>query len=343
MKQSLLILLALFTSTVLLAQAAPTINILDSGRKVSLRGLSVVDNNTIWASGNAGTVVRSTDGGKTFTWMQVPGFEQRDFRDIEAFDANTAVLMAAEPAQILRTTDGGNTWKVVFTDTSKGMFLDAMAFADDKKGMVVGDPIDRKAYLATTKDGGQSWQPVNTKDYPTLWEKEAFIASSGTNIQVLNNKPEYVMVTGGESSRMIVNKKYDGLPISGGKESTGANSVAVSPSGDYAVVVGGDYTKGRVNTGNCILVDIYEKTTDAYGQKHKFNQCVVNPHGYRSCVIYVDEHTLYTCGLSGVDMSTDGGSSWELISASSFHVVQKAKKGNAVFLAGSGGKIAKIQ
>jgi hypothetical protein len=33
---------------------------------------------------------------------------------------------------------------------------------------------------------------------------------------------------------------------------------------------------------------------------------------------------------------------WEMISTQSFHVCQKAKKGNKVFLAGSNGKIAML-
>src|SRR5579875_2921045 len=97
-----------------------TVNILTSGNKTSLRGLSVVNDNVLWASGSNGTVARSVDGGKTFQWLTVKGFEQRDFRDIEAFDDNSAIIMAiAEPAIILKTKDGGKTWKRMFEDTTK--------------------------------------------------------------------------------------------------------------------------------------------------------------------------------------------------------------------------------
>ena len=50
------------------------INILDSGRKTSIRGLSVVDDNIVWASGSNGIVARSVDGGKTFEWLTVAGY-----------------------------------------------------------------------------------------------------------------------------------------------------------------------------------------------------------------------------------------------------------------------------
>src|SRR5919197_5393635 len=93
------ILFVLIVTTATKTYAQPTINILDSARKTSLRGLSVVDDNIVWASGSNGTVAKSLDGGKTFAWITVQGYEQRDFRDVEAFDANTALIMAiAEPA-----------------------------------------------------------------------------------------------------------------------------------------------------------------------------------------------------------------------------------------------------
>jgi len=40
---------------------------------------------------------------------------------------------------------------------------------------------------------------------------------------------------------------------------------------------------------------------------------------------------LVTCGTSGIDISTDGGKNWNLISKESFHVVQKAKKATQFF------------
>ncbi|MBS1932989.1 MAG: oxidoreductase, partial [Bacteroidetes bacterium] len=116
--------------------------LVSAANKTSLRGLSVVSNKIIWVSGSKGTVGRSTDAGKTWQWMTVKNFETKDFRDIEAFDKNTAVIMAiAEPAVILKTTDGGKNWKTVFTDSTKGIFLDAMEFWNDVSGIAVGDPI----------------------------------------------------------------------------------------------------------------------------------------------------------------------------------------------------------
>ena len=49
------------------------IRILSSGKHVSLRGLSAVNNHIIWVSGTSGTVGLSVDGGKTGNGCVYPG------------------------------------------------------------------------------------------------------------------------------------------------------------------------------------------------------------------------------------------------------------------------------
>lgn len=312
------------------ATPAQSIALLTSGTKTSLRGLSVVNDDVIWVSGSAGHVGRSTDGGKTWQWTVVKGFEKRDFRDIEAFNATTAIVIAiAEPANILKTTDGGQTWKTVFTDTTKGMFLDAMDFVSNKKGIVVGDPIGGKAFLATTDDGGESWAPF-TGVTINVQEGEAFFAASGTNI-LYQPKGLFSLVSGGKASRLLDPRNTQTLAIIQGREMTGANSIATWKK--QAAIVAGDYENNKDTTQNCVL--------SADGMRTWYTP-TTRPHGYRSCVAYITGSRLITCGTSGVDISTDSGMNWQLISTESYNVCQKAKKGKAVFLAGGGGRIARL-
>src|SRR4051812_35283116 len=112
------------------AAHAQKIQMLSTGSRASLRGLSAVSERTVWVSGNEGTVGRSTNGGKTWEWITVPGYESKDFRDIEAFDASTAVVMASgeEPGLVLKTVNGGKTWKKVDENATPGIFPDGMEF-----------------------------------------------------------------------------------------------------------------------------------------------------------------------------------------------------------------------
>lgn len=317
---------------------AQKIQMLTNKDAVSIRGLSVVDDKIIWASGSNGMVARSADSGKTWKWMQVPGFEKADFRDIEAFDAATAIIMAiAEPAYILKTHDGGNTWRKVFVDDRKGMFLDAMEFWNEESGIVIGDPVNGKIFVARTFDGGETWQQLPENNLPAGEKGEAMFASSGTNIRAISLS-EAAFVTGGTKARFFIRDKKTDLPLMQGKETTGANSLAVYKNkkrkpAKHMVTVGGNFSADTIAADNCAI------TADA-GNTWTIPQ--TPPHGYRSCVEYITAKHLITCGTSGVDISTDGGLNWQLISKESFHVCRKAKKGNTVFLAGRGGRIAKL-
>ena len=81
--------------------------------EASLRGLCAVDTDVAWASGSAGTVLRTINGGATWQrrFINHPGADELDYRDVQAFDADRAlVLSAGLPARIYRTTDGGESW-----------------------------------------------------------------------------------------------------------------------------------------------------------------------------------------------------------------------------------------
>ena len=336
-------LVVLINLSLAVAAQTPSIQVLESGKKISIRGLSVVSDEVIWASGSKGSVARSIDGGKTFTWTTVPGYEKNDFRDIEAFDKNTAIIMAiTEPAALLKTTDGGQSWKKVFEDTTKGAFFDAMDFSSKKIGRLVGDPINGKIFLALTLDGGDTWEVGSPrpggKGLPAH-EGEAFFASSGSNLKMHSfGYNHFLLASGGKVARLFHNMGSDTLPILQGQQSTGANSLALYKE-KSGFIVGGDFTKDTISKGNSVFF-----TLDVRNRYKPIAYTIPQtpPHGYRSCVIYLTKNNLLTCGTSGVDISKDGGNNWELISKESYHVCQKAKKGNAVFLAGSNGRIAKL-
>jgi len=311
---------------------AQTVQLLTSGTKTSIRGLSVVDDKTVWVSGSNGTVGRSLDGGTNWKWMTVKGFEKTDFRDIEAFDKTTAVIMGiAEPAYILRTIDGGDTWQLVFENKTKGMFLDAMEFWNEQAGIVIGDPINGHFFIARTFDGGQSWQGIPENLSPVADSGEACFASSGTNIRKLTKK-EAVFITGGLVSHVQVRNKKIRLPLIDGKETTGANSIAVKNKKTW-MVVGGDFNTKDSSTKNAVISFDGGKT---------FVLPDVPPTGYRSCVEFLKKKQWITCGLNGVDITNDDGKTFSNISKEGFHVLRKAKKGKTVYFAGGGGRIGKM-
>lgn len=322
-----------------------SIKILSQKKGVSIRGLAVPNQNTIWASGSKGSIAISVNGGTNFEWKQVKGYENRDFRSIHAWDEKEAIIVAiAAPAIILKTKDGGTSWYKVFENADTLMFLDAIHFKDASNGLVVGDPISNHIFLLSTIDKGENWNEIPSSYFKTPLEKgEAFFASSGSNIAQLS-KDDF-LVSGGLRSRLWINGEAKDIPILQGGISTGANSIAISPNGNHIMIVGGDFMKDTSRLKNAVGLKLFIKpNSNQKWQAEKIPYWKIEehtgfPNGYRSGVEYVSHTILISCGTSGVDISKNNGKSWNLLSTESFHVVRKQPNTKAVFLAGGGGRI----
>ena len=321
-------------SVISVTAKAQTVSILTSGRSTSIRGLSVVDDQVAWVSGSKGFVGITTDAGKTWAWQQVKGFEKSDFRDIEAFSGKEAIIMSSgTPALILKTTDGGASWKVNYRQADSIYFLDAMDFADKRHGFILGDPIKGKFLLLETKDAGETWAPV--ANAPVALPDEAAFAASGTCLRV--NKANVTIVTGASKSRLLMSPTRDmvwvdqTLPLTNGAPSRGAFSVAYGKH--ETVIVGGNYAKDK-RTDSVVYVISNIKT------KPQRYMPQAGPQGYQSGVEYLGGDTYLATGTPGSNLTTDGGRTWRQVDTTSFNVCRKAKRGNWILLAGEGGKVA---
>ncbi|MGA8940832.1 MAG: hypothetical protein WB439_16840 [Acidobacteriaceae bacterium] len=137
-----LLLLAILTTT---AQAQWTLQ--QSPTTADLRGIDNVSPGIAWASGTNGTVLRTEDAGHLWQVCTIPpNAAHLDFRGIQAFDANTAIVMSSgkgDQSRLYKTTDGCQTWTLLFTNPDKDGFFDAIA-ADSKQLWILGDPVDGK-------------------------------------------------------------------------------------------------------------------------------------------------------------------------------------------------------
>jgi photosystem II stability/assembly factor-like uncharacterized protein len=331
----------LLSSTIVRAQSK-SVTIVDSGQACSIRGMSIPDNHIIWLSGSNGHVARSTDAGNTWKWMLVNGYEKTDFRDIHAFDSNTAVIMGiGNPAYILKTRDGGQTWKLVYRKAQIGMFLDALDFLNDHEGICIGDPIEvekgkRSFVVIRTNDGGDTWKGDPADRLPQAAEGEAIFSASGTNIALLNHKQyDYAFISGGTVSSLYLVRRSGQptqvypLPMIKGKESMGAFSMATDGKKKF-YCGGGDYKAPDSLTGNLTW------TTDN-GRTWR-TPTLEPPWGYRSCIRMISGKRLIACGTNGVDLCKDPNK-WERISTEGFNVCMPSPNKKLIFLGGDKGKI----
>jgi photosystem II stability/assembly factor-like uncharacterized protein len=298
--------------------------------KASLRGLSPVSGQVCWASGSAGTWLKTTDGGQTWTHGVIAGLDTVDFRSIHAFDEHTAVFASAgQPAVIFRTSDGGASWQKVHEERVAAAFFDGISFSGRKHGFVIGDPVDGRWMILETKDGGLSWSPFAT--LPNAESGEAAFAASASSL--VANKTSLVFGTGGPVSNLHFYRFGSGswtkkkTPMLQGESSQGIFAIAYTEAG--LVAVGGDYTKLEDREQNA---SIY---TDG-----SFQSPEAAPSGYRSGVAYWKKKNLTVAvGPSGSDFSKDGGRRWENFSDTGYHAVKISKRQDAIWASGSGGRI----
>lgn len=322
-----------------LCSYAQSIVSLQSGRKTSIRGLSVVSNSVAWISGSNGWTALSSDAGKSWKWNQIPGYEKFDFRDIEAFSAANAIIVSAgSPAVVLLTTDSGSNWKEVYRNDSPDIFLDGMDFWDPKNGIIYGDPIKSKMQLLKTSDSGMSWQNISHNLNVSLIEGEASFAASGTAIRCLKKGKTFI-ATGGIQSRIFVSEDFGNswevypCPIIQGKSSTGPFSIAfLKPK--KGIAAGGDYQQDTLSANNLLLTKNGGRT---------WIKPEIGARGYKSAIEYISSKKIIATGTSGTDISNDGGKIWTRVSNEGYNSVRKAKSGSWVLLTGSNGKISELR
>jgi photosystem II stability/assembly factor-like uncharacterized protein len=315
---------------------AQHITLLQQGKPTSIRGLSVLDDSVAWVSGSKGYIAKTTNGGKTWAWQQLKGYERSDFRGIQAFSAKEAIIMSSgTPALVLKTIDGGNTWIEKYRNTDTTYFLDAMDFADAKHGYILGDPIGNKFVLLETNDSGDTWNKFKTQ--PNALTGEAAFAASNTCLRVEDGN--IVIVTGGKYCRKLTLNKNTpdawqsrDLDIIHGRSSQGAFSTA---RGSCDIVVGGDY-QNDTRTDSVAEYWCYNGTYA--GGPMRLSK--TPPSGYQSSVEYIKDNIFLSTGTPGTNITIDSGQTWAKIDTVSFNVCRKAKHGTLVLLAGNEGKIA---
>ena len=118
-----------------------------TGSTAQFRGLSAVSKDVAWVGGTEGQVLRTVDGGKHWQNVSPPGAGALQFRDVEAFDAQRAVVLSigtGEDSRIYRTVNGGKSWTETFRNADANAFYDCFAFNDHKHGRALSDPVDGK-------------------------------------------------------------------------------------------------------------------------------------------------------------------------------------------------------
>jgi photosystem II stability/assembly factor-like uncharacterized protein len=337
-------LLLLLITTLVTKKIQAQFDIEDSNTTAGLRGIHNVGGGVAWASGTNGTVLRTEDGGYLWQTCTIPpGAEKLDFRGIQAFDENTAIVMSSgkgDLSRLYKTTDGCQTWKLLFTNPDKEGFWDAIQFMDRDRGYLLGDPVNNTFQFWRTRDAGDKWEQdglANSTFRANPLTQGAFAASNSA-LWVSNSLNEVAFGTGGTAGAMVYSisrfptatgsaggGSRREIPIGNKTQSSGVFSLCLryeAGSAFIGVAVGGDYTKAEVAT---------ETAAQSPNGGVNWHPAETPPQGYRSSVAYDPTQKLWiTVGPNGTDISRDDGKNWTPLKPSGYDPPDADKNWNAL-------------
>jgi hypothetical protein len=336
--------------------AAPVWTMQTSGTTASLRGISALAGGVAWASGSDGTVLRTEDGGYLWQKCVVPkGAEKLDFRGLRAWDAQTAVVMSSGPgdaSRIYKTTDGCQTWTLKYTNLESKGFWDAIVGATAKQLFVLGDPVDGKFRIYTSRDTGETWFLEDDAGLDEDAKGEGAFAASNSALATAG--VFFLFGSGGKGGPHVYysyancapGHEKDGVceiawakspvPIAGGADAAGVFSV-----GEHYVM---EMRGGQQHGGTVAVGGDYEKPAESAGTAayspdggRTWMAAAVPPHGYRSAVAWDQKNKVWiAAGTNGSDYSRDNGKTWVPLDDGSWNAL------SLPYVVGPKGRIAKL-
>lgn len=315
-----------------------------SGTTALLQAVSPVSTDVVWVSGHDATYARTQDGGESWEAAVMAGEEGLQFRDVEAFDENTAYLMSAgtgDLSRIYRTDDGGKTWDHQYTASHPEAFLDCMAFWDEERGLVYGDAVDGVPFLLQTENGGESWSRVPREVLPPSQEGEGGFAASGTCVTTGEGGKAWIAMGNAEKARVLWTMDWGrswevvDMPVTGGS-GAGLTTVQMEPEGRRGLALGGVIGGDTLRTVNVAA------TTDGGLSWMAMEAPVMLGPVYGSALAMTETRTVAVAvGPGGLDWSRDLGRSWASADTTTYWAVAFAGP-SAGWAVGPGGRIVKL-
>ena len=290
-----------------------------TGSTARLRGLSAVSAEVAWASGSGGTVLRTVDAGATWQSVGPPGTSTLQFRDIEAFDANDAVILSigeGTDSRIYVTSDAGQHWTLAFMNTDPAAFYDCMTFFDRKRGLALSDPVGGFFRIISTSDGGLSWRVVDADMPPALTNEFAF-AASGQCLVTAGGRDAFFATGGAAEARVF---------RSGDRGESWDVSATSMHSGEFGGIFALAFRDPR--HGIAVGGDLFAASPDALALTadggRSWQLVAAAPDEFRSGAHWVNGRVAIIVGETGSDVTQDAGTTWQDIDDGSFDTVDCA-------------------
>ena len=231
-----------------------------------LRDLQFVDDSTGWAVGLNGTILKTTNGGTSWTASNPTTATLNSV----CFISSTTGWAVGSAGTVLKTTNGGTSWTSTFPTTGT---LNAVHFVDANTGWAVGTG----GAIFKTTNGGTSW----TGTFPST--------ATFNGVFFINSSTGWVVGSGGNVFRTT----------NGGATWIGTNPTTATLNG---VAFVSTTTGWMVGTAGAIF-----KTTNGGTSWTSLNPVTATLNG----VAFLDASTGWTAGSIGTVLkTTNAGGAW---------------------------------
>ncbi|WP_417849309.1 YCF48-related protein [Thalassoglobus sp.] len=147
----------------------------------TLHDVTFVGNETGWAVGEKGAIWKTTNGGRSWTFIHAhPQLQSYTLESVHFLTNRVGWISGGTVSQVgrvhqgivLATTDGGETWTV--QSHNQLPYLRTIQFFDLDRGLAVGERTAKyPSGVMQTSDGGQTWTAIPANKNAT-WNEAAF-------------------------------------------------------------------------------------------------------------------------------------------------------------------------
>jgi len=260
--------------------------------KENLNDVVMLDSTTTIAVGSEGSILKTTDSGKTWFHKELAFSMIMSWNSISFSDKLNGAI--AGKNYVFTTTTGGETWLPIHYEGGKNF---TSIFCISPSAIYAGDD---SGHVHLSIDSGKTWTSNNLTTAPIL---SIFYYAA----PIMSWRPIYVLTA--NSVFYTKSSSFDGwkeehLPITNWGAAIKGNNFIY---GDPAFIVGYD---GQFKESPVILRKTYPDTT---WQKYSFPPQTTNPYiwGSLNDVAIPTLNTAFTCGDNGMIMKTsDKGNTW---------------------------------
>ena len=253
-----------------------------------------------------GTVLKTTDGGKT--WSNLKGsIQDIQFQKVYFMDDNNGYAIGSDGtgrySTVLKTSDGGTSWidllKLNNINFTKDRAYNSLYFTDLNTGYVAGT----NGIIIKTNDAGKSWVPCETKTNDSL--ESLFFTNSNVGYVVIGSSGNILKTVDAGNSWNLIKCALDNQAENVYNE---LESIYFTDMNTGYVV--GEKEKKYVDNGFSRLI---LKTTDGGNTWNSLLKSEENNVDLERLhfLSFVDSNTGFICSSRGSIMKTnDGGKTW---------------------------------